>query len=240
MELELSIDNHHLRELAASPRTGVLELIWNALDADANRVEIRFIEQDLGGLDEIRIVDDGHGMTQEEASIAFQSLGGSWKQESATSKGLDRGLHGKSGQGRFAAASMGQGIKWTTVASLPEGGREKTTIEIHAADLKKAVISAGEPTQEKVGTEVIIFGFSETPSGLRGESATDYLISHLAPYLQKYKPDIVYGGERLDPAAIQRHSAEYPIEVEGAEPARLEVIEWKRSINRVLCLCNEA
>jgi Histidine kinase-, DNA gyrase B-, and HSP90-like ATPase len=240
LELELAIDNHHLRELAASPRTGVLELIWNALDADASRVEVRFIEQALGGLEEIRIADNGHGMTHEEASEAFQRLGGSWKQEAAASKNLGRVLHGKSGQGRFRGASMGQSIRWTTVAESEGGGREKTTIEIQVGNLKRAVVSDAEGTDEKVGTEVVIAGFVDPPTGLRGETARDYMISHLAPYLQKYRPDVIYDGAQLDAAEVQEHFAEYPIKVDGADPARLEVIEWNRPINRVLCLCNEA
>ena len=133
---------------------------------------------------------------------------------------------------------MGQSIKWTTVAEL-EGGREQTTIEIQADDLRRAIVSDPEPTEAPVGTQVVLTGFVEPPAGLLGEGATDYLISQLAPYLQKYKPVVIYAGERLDASAVQDRHAEYPITVDGADPARLEIIEWTRPINRVLCLCNE-
>lgn len=237
MELELSIDNHHLEELAASPRTAILELVWNALDADATRVEISLIEQELGGIAEIRVSDNGHGMTHEAARAAFERLGGSWKQEGSTSQGLGRALHGKSGQGRFRAAGIGQAITWRTVAETDEG-RQLTTVGIRASDRRRADVSDPMPTQDEPGTQVLISGIVESPEGL-GEGAGEYLLSQLAPYLQKYHPEIVLGGKRLDPAQIQENHAEYPIEVDGSDPARLEVIEWNQAMPRVLCLCNE-
>jgi hypothetical protein len=237
LELELSIDNHHLEALAATPRMAILELIWNALDADATRIDVSLARQELEGIAEIRVSDNGHGMTHDEAREAFELLGGSWKKAGATSKTLSRGLHGKSGQGRFRAAGIGQAITWRSVAETDEG-RELTIVEIPANDRRRANVSDAVSTDEEPGTQVTISDISESPEGL-GEGAADYFVAQLAPSIQKYQPEIVFAGKRLDPAAIQEAHAAYPIEVDGIEPARLEVIEWSETMPRALCFCNE-
>lgn len=236
MDVQLSIDNHHLEDLGASPRSAILELIWNGLDADATRVEVALSEQEMGGIDEIRVTDNGHGMIHDEAKAAFESLGGSWKQEAIESRD-GRALHGKSGKGRFRAASLGQLIRWDTVAETDDG-RTLTQIEIRVDDLRRAVISDPKRTKKKVGTSVTISGFAEPPAGL-GEGTADYLLSRIAPYLQKYKLEVIYAGELLDTGVIQTDHASYDLETEDAGSARLQVIEWNRAINRVLCLCTE-
>jgi hypothetical protein len=238
MDVQLSIDNHHLEDLGASPRTAILELIWNGLDADAERLEVTLAEQEMGGVDEIRVADNGHGMTHEEARASFDTLGGSWKQQASQSRDLGRALHGKSGKGRFRAASLGRLIRWETVAEA-NSGRELTVIEIHANDLRRASISDAKATEQPVGTRVVVSGFTEPPLGL-GEGTGDYLLSRLAPYLQKYRPQLIYAGETLETASIQTGQATYELETEDAGKAGLEVIEWNRAINRVLCLCTES
>jgi hypothetical protein len=50
MELDVQLDPQHLERLtAATPLTGVTELIWNALDADAEKVEVTLVRNDLHG-----------------------------------------------------------------------------------------------------------------------------------------------------------------------------------------------
>jgi hypothetical protein len=80
LELDVQLDPQHLERLtSAAPLTGIMELIWNALDADAENVSVALVRNPLDGIEEIRVVDDGHGITFGEASDTFGKLGGSWK-----------------------------------------------------------------------------------------------------------------------------------------------------------------
>ena len=83
----------------AQPVAGVTELVWNALDAEADSVSVVIVRNELDGVDFVVVEDDGHGMTHAEVVRDFRRLGGSWKKMRSTSKNGKRPLHGKEGAG---------------------------------------------------------------------------------------------------------------------------------------------
>lgn len=99
--LRVTLDPNHLASLIQGPQTALVELVWNALDADAKHVSIEFDEQELGGLAAIRVVDDGSGITYDEARSGFGSLGSSWTQMGERSAGgrLRVGVTGRGNKG---------------------------------------------------------------------------------------------------------------------------------------------
>src|SRR6201987_1604108 len=56
-------------EVVERPASVVKELLENALDAGASSVRI---ETEMGGKRMIRVIDDGHGMTHDDALLAFE------------------------------------------------------------------------------------------------------------------------------------------------------------------------
>src|SRR5690349_15844749 len=77
--LSVQVEEDHLASLVRSPFDGLTELIWNALDADAENVAVVYERNAAGGVDAVRVEDDGHGMTEDEILASFDRLGGSWK-----------------------------------------------------------------------------------------------------------------------------------------------------------------
>lgn len=57
----------------------VAELIWNSLDAGANKIDVIFDDNGIGGLDRVTIVDDGCGIDVDKVQSLFGNLGDSWK-----------------------------------------------------------------------------------------------------------------------------------------------------------------
>lgn len=220
---------------------GVVELIWNALDADATQVDVRFARNDLEGLEEVRVIDNGHGMSYDDAVEGFGSLGGSWKQTALVSKRDQRALHGRDGSGRFKAARLGSSLRWTTVGEDPEGSgqRKRVTISLRLTDLAHGEISEAEPTDDPTGTTVVVGGLNQPLPGLGGEVPIEKLTSTFGLYLQTYNAHLTFDREEIDPSVLQAHRADYPVPMSGGDDALLTVIEWNKRVGRSLYLCDE-
>lgn len=242
VEIEVHLDPHHLEALTrATPLTAITELIWNALDADATHVRVVLVENELQGVVEIRVEDDGHGMTHDRAVEGFQSLGGSWKRLARQSPG-GRALHGREGQGRFRAAGLGSRVHWHTVFADPADETRKLAfdVEMRVTDLVHADITDPEPTDEAAGTRVVIDGFTAPPAGLGGEGPVEKLTGTFGLYLQTHGVHLRFGDGEIDPAAIQAHRREYEIDTgETTGMAKLTAVEWTRRVERAIYLCTE-
>jgi hypothetical protein len=228
------------------PVAGVAELIWNALDAEADSVSVVIDRTELDGVDEVSVTDNGHGMTHDEALRDFKRLGGSWKKHRAQSKNGKRTLHGKEGAGRFRAFAIGYAVNWTSVA--PRNGTLERTGITGSMDSSEFVV--GDPDElatGQTGTEVRISRPREHANRLLGDSAVPWLVSRFAVYLLKYPElTITYDGTALDPATIIERETEVALDVglggDHGAPL-LRILEWKaeatKAITPSLLLCDE-
>jgi hypothetical protein len=235
---EVDVKEDHLNSLIGRPLKGIEELIWNALDADAKDIRVEISQNAVGGIQEVRIVDDGTGMTPEGAIEAFQHLGGSWKARTDRSPG-NRPLHGKAGQGRWRAFGIGNSVRWETVA-LVDGVRYLTTVKGSRQRPSGFEISDPVETDRPQGTTVIIDSFSEPPTGLIGDSVATKLTTTLALALAAFDVTVKYDGTTLDASGLQEHTQDYEIKLpERSHDATLTVIEWYIPVERSLYLCDE-
>jgi len=105
-----SVDAHHINrlglELVAKQETALSELIKNAYDADATRVEIRFENYKRPG-GNLTISDDGSGMSEEIIKRTWMRISTTDKSDSPVSPVLSRRRAGKKGIGRFAVQRLG-------------------------------------------------------------------------------------------------------------------------------------
>ena len=113
--LKVEVTDEHLAKVSRTkPMEALLELIWNALDGDATTVVIAFETAliDTGGIERITVSDNGTGISIEDANLFFGRLGQSWKKIAGYSRKDKRVLHGKEGEGRFKAFSLGGKVAW--------------------------------------------------------------------------------------------------------------------------------
>lgn len=105
--------------LIATPQTALGELIKNAYDADATKVNIWL--SDKGKT--LNIKDDGNGMSEEEFRTAWMRIASSHKLDEETSRVYKRPLTGSKGVGRFAVRLLGDDLTLETSVDGDEGLR---------------------------------------------------------------------------------------------------------------------
>lgn len=100
-------------ELVARQETAVSELVKNAYDADATKVDIRFENSDnVGGT--LYIIDNGAGMTREQLINGFMRISSTSKIHNPLSEKYNRKRAGQKGIGRFAVQRLGEKLTITT------------------------------------------------------------------------------------------------------------------------------
>jgi hypothetical protein len=243
--ITVEVREDHLENLARTkPINAIAELIWNALDAEATKVKVVFEENELEGLETIRVQDNGTGLHYDDAFIVFRNLGGSWKRDGFLTHQERRVLHGKYGKGRFRAFSMGNHVTWNTVY---EEACKQFGYQIHgrAATLGEFSISnpMGQP-EASTGMEVAISALQSNVDVLRGVKAVEEITQVFAPYMRQYpNVRIVYDGVPLDPANAEERTTHYDLG-ELVMPngeratATLTVIEWNIPRKRGVFLCD--
>jgi hypothetical protein len=233
-------------EAKTRPVLGLAELIWNAVDADADTVSVAYDRNGLGGIEAIKVTDDGHGISHTDAIVGFANLGDSWKKKAQLSKRLNRALHGRDGRGRFKAFCLGNSIVWTstyedcgvTKAFRIVGKRPA----LDRFDVTDAVKAQGNARR---GTVVEISGVRDGIDSLNdSRRVADELARRLAIYLRKYPSvKIDVDGVPVDPRRVESHTAEYKLadfELDDGRTftVRLNVIEWAVPTDRALYLCD--
>ena len=245
-KITVRVQEDHLETLAKTrPMTALAELIWNALDAEAREVRIEFVENALEGLEQIRIIDNGHGLPYGEAAAVFESLGGSWKRGGLRTPSTRRTLHGKFGKGRFRAFSLGNRVEWRSTFADGDVRKTFTILGLAAAPGEFSLADPAPAAEKATGMIVEISGPPVSAEQLRGVRAVQEVTDLFALYLRQY-PDvrIVYDNIPLDPSHAESRYTDYTLDeiiTEGGErvQATLTVVEWHLPGKRGVLLCDE-
>ena len=244
-QLNLKVADDKLEKIAnVSPISAIEELIWNGLDADASNVKVSFLLNDMKGIDQIKVFDDGIGISFEQGKFAFGSLGGSPKKTKRKSPS-GRLFHGKEGEGRYKAFKLGREITWKSVFKDKERKLKAFEIQADAATRSHPVMSDIVDKKDGLtGVEVVINTVDDTCLSLLDHTVTEKLTLRLASYLMGYSNVVVeYDCQRIDPNSklLGKKEVDLAENVDGkAVNGSLLICEWRGGKHKGLFLCNEA
>lgn len=241
----VEVESDHLRKVAAAkPVPAIAELIWNSVDADAMRVDVRIDADDLA-MRSITIADNGHGIPHNEIGSLFGKLGGSWKRHGNRSKSKGRILHGKEGKGRFKALGIGRVVDWT-IRFRDKKSILQYSVSIIRDDLTDVRVSEPVKVSNKLGTgvEVRVSELDREYRSLAPERAVPALSEIFALYLTDYSDvSVFFESEKLNPEAaiadrrtIKLASVEWEDETYAVS---VEVIEWNTASERWFFFCGD-
>jgi DNA mismatch repair protein MutL len=180
-------------EVVERPASAVKELVENALDAGARRIEIAYAD---GGKRLIRVADDGHGIPAAQLELALT--------RHATSK-ID---------GRDLTNILTFGFRGEALPSLGAVGRLTLTSRTGgAAEAASVVVRAGamasmRPAARAPGTTVELEGlFSATPARLkflRSDRAEAQAIGEVVRRLAMAAPQVAFSLEDTSDPSVPR------------------------------------
>jgi hypothetical protein len=224
----------------------VLELVWNALDADATKADVTIERSGTTGVDKIVVVDDGDGITPEKARSAFKQVGDSAKRVGGVTERLGRPLHGKAGRGRLRAFALGDVARWTSTARTLDGQLMRTTIEAEISRRKTWLIDTqAAPEADRPGTKVELWGKQAAHlNKLLEPKAVAQITAALAPYLLTWTDiRVTYDGHHIDPQTqiLAEESENLTFEYEDQiHPVHIRLIHWRTGAERTIALCDAA
>ncbi|MEU6376537.1 ATP-binding protein [Streptomyces sp. NPDC046909] len=238
-----------VRQLSHERETvkAVLELVWNALDADATKVDVSIERSVMGAVEKVVVSDNGDGITPEKARTAFRQVGNSDKREGGTTPRLGRPLHGKAGRGRLRAFALGDHTLWASTARAADGRLMRTTIE---SEVRRRttwrIDSRPEAETAGAGTSVESWGKqSRHLDRLLEPKAATQITAALAPYLLTWTDvRVTYDGQLIDPLTQiedEEQSEELSFEHDGESHLfRVRLIHWRTGSERTIALCDAA
>ncbi len=242
-ELVLTAGDGHVAQLAheSDASRAIVEMIWNALDAEAWNVSVRIERDDLlGAIVAVHVEDDGHGISRDEVEVGFGRIGDSWKARSTRSKNNLRGLHGSLGQGRLRAFALGTRVRWQSRSKDSAQKMYEITIDGHRNKRNVFRWDSIPLSDSSPGTILSAFNEEQRSLGaLEADSSLPTLRSHFAPILLD-NPElrITYDGTSLDPTQeiVDDTMLTVPVSTDSVQHGdlKLRIIEWREGKHRAI------
>lgn len=237
-DLVLTASDDHVARLAheSDPVRAIVELVWNAVDAEASTVVVVMERSSTGAIDQVRVEDNGHGVSSDEVASTFGRIGGSWKSMSEKSKNGKRNLHGKLGEGRLRVFALGSRVSWVSLSDNTAGKREQVTILGSRGSRDRFKWEVADSDAASTGTAVTAHNDEQRSLGaLDADDVLPTLRSHFAPLLLNDSSlTISYDGSALDPSQEIVDDTTTRFTFGDNHQATLRIIEWRTGKHRAV------
>jgi DNA mismatch repair protein MutL len=187
-------------EVVERPASAIKELVENALDAGATRIEI---QADGGGLTRILIADDGHGMAADQLALAVERHATS-KLEADDAGDVDLLRISTLGFRGEALPSIGS-VARLTITSRPREGGEAHAITVEGGD-QRPVAPAGFPGPHGARVEVRDL-FYATPARLK--------------FMKSERSEAMAISEEIKRQAMAHEGVAFTLDLDGKTTLRL-------------------
>ena len=187
-------------EVVERPASAIKELVENALDAGATRIEV---QADGGGLSRILIADDGHGMAADQLALAVERHATSkLEPDDAGDVDLLR-IHTLGFRGE-ALPSIGS-VARLTITSRPREGGDAHQITVEGGD-QRPVAPAGFPGPHGARVEVRDL-FYATPARLK--------------FMKSERSEAMAISEEIKRQAMAHETVAFTLDLDGRTTLRL-------------------
>lgn len=209
----------HLGSQKYSTSTRALgELVSNALDAGADRIEIEIKRNDLKGIESISITDNGSGISRAQLEDRFVVVG----VKPPAGEEQETTHFGRFGVGRLAVCRIGSMSKWVTVSESSHSARVQSTFTVRLSDKDKLKVDEKPVSKSTpLGTRIDIYNLRDSDEeSLSPTRISNDLLTQFCSYLLGNPNRHIYvQGEELDVRSMVQTSETENIE-QLQEPLR--------------------
>jgi Histidine kinase-, DNA gyrase B-, and HSP90-like ATPase len=224
------ITDHLGKNKYSSTVKALRELVANAFDAKASKVNIDIVTNELGEPSSIVVHDNGHGISPEILRTRFREVAANVASDSSPKDRL-----GKFGVGRLAVHRVGSLSRWTTTANI-NSHRVRSTFELADEPVPVKVQEDQVTLKEPTGTTIEIFNLrdKDKEKPVAAVIASD-LVGHFCGYLLGH-PDreIWVQNERVDVTQLveKRDSETIPPSENLREEVKLDHLLFRRLLDK--------
>lgn len=211
------------KSILSEPKTAIMELIANAWDAGATKVDIFWPDAVAGR--EFSIADNGTGMTEQELTYRWRTLSydrqavqGDYAEFPPEVTLQKRRAFGRNGVGRFAGFCFGESY---FVETVKEGTAIRYKVSHGSGDTPFTLEKVSEGVNVDHGTRIFVEGISRTrlpADEARAEIGMRFLTD---PGFAVYVDGLRVALHHIP----ERHISESVVEVEGVGTIKITVID---------------
>jgi hypothetical protein len=186
MIISLSVKNQSIESSGITDdyKDALCEYIWNALEANATRVQLDCVSNEACGIETLTITDNGEGINYNDLEETF----GAFLASKKNLLSLKMKSRANKGKGRFSFIAFSDEAEWNTVY---KDDKELYQYKIKLTDSKKEVVDCTEPqiaNQQHTGSSVTFKGIhSLTVENMAFDKLEATLLKEFAWYLYLYK-----------------------------------------------------
>jgi DNA mismatch repair protein MutL len=198
-------------EVVERPASVAKELVENAIDAGARRIQV---DSEAGGRRLLRVADDGSGMTRDDALLAFERHATS---KIRSTEDLFRiGTLGFRGEALASIASVAR----VEMLTMMEAEAEATRVLIEGGRMRD-VKAAAHPVGTTITVRDLFFNVPARRKFLRSEATESFHLMNLVTHYALAHPEIAFtltnNGRETLRAAVARDLRERAYQIFGAD-----------------------
>ena len=183
---KVTITNNSIKSgVTTDVKKAICEFIWNGFDAGAVNVRINYSVNELGGISDLYIEDDGEGISRSSLNETFGKYQDSIKRHSFQ---WSSQIKGKKGKGRYSFNLFATKAKWISVCRENDHLIEHH-ISIDASDNDHFNDYSDDCVNKivhnvRTGTKVEFFNVSLSESFFQSDDFVEYLKKEYAVFLK--------------------------------------------------------
>ena len=166
----------------------ISEFIWNGFDAGATVVNVEYDSNGLGGIEELRISDNGTGIDFDALDKTFRPFFESSREFQLAASRKISAIHGKNGVGRLTFFRFARTAQWETVYGSNGESPRGYSISVNVDSLNTFQSTTPQLCDAPLGTTVRFTGVVPMDTYLFENSIVPYFRQQFAWFLELNGP----------------------------------------------------